>query len=145
MTGMETLVKFSKELIAPCGINCGTCRAYLREKNKCHGCRHAELNTPKSRLTCRIKNCEDLQITESKLCHECPVFPCDTMKNIDKRYRTRYKTSLIRNLETIKEVGLKNFIETEVNRWTCPNCGSVLCVHTDFCLKCNLEFNKEAL
>ena len=142
---MESLINFKEVLIAPCGINCGTCIAYLRDKNRCYGCRHAELNIPKSRLSCRIKNCEHLQITGSKLCHECRIFPCDTMKNIDKRYRTRYKTSLIRNLETIKEVGLKNFIETEVNRWTCPNCGSVLCVHKDFCLKCNLEVNKEAL
>ncbi len=26
-------------LIAPCGMNCGTCLGYLREKNKCVGCR----------------------------------------------------------------------------------------------------------
>jgi hypothetical protein len=26
-------------LIAPCGMNCGVCMAYLREKNKCPGCR----------------------------------------------------------------------------------------------------------
>jgi hypothetical protein len=26
-------------LVAPCGMNCGICRAYLREKNKCPGCR----------------------------------------------------------------------------------------------------------
>ena len=28
----------AKELIAPCGINCGTCIAYQREKNRCCGC-----------------------------------------------------------------------------------------------------------
>ena len=27
------------ELIAPCGMNCGICYGYLREKNKCPGCR----------------------------------------------------------------------------------------------------------
>jgi len=27
---MNTAVKFEKYHIAPCGINCGTCRAYLR-------------------------------------------------------------------------------------------------------------------
>jgi uncharacterized radical SAM superfamily Fe-S cluster-containing enzyme len=26
-------------LIAPCGMNCSICSAYLREKNKCPGCR----------------------------------------------------------------------------------------------------------
>ena len=140
---MEALVKFSKELIAPCGINCGTCRAYLREKNKCHGCRHAELNKPKSRLTCRINNCEQLQMTESKLCSECQVFPCTRIKHIDKRYSIRYKTSLIRNLVTIREKGIESFLVNEGLKWSCPNCGAVLCVHKDYCLNCNLKLNRE--
>ena len=28
-----------KELIAPCGMNCGICKYYYREKDKCPGCR----------------------------------------------------------------------------------------------------------
>ena len=27
------------ELIAPCGMDCGLCMGYLREKNTCGGCR----------------------------------------------------------------------------------------------------------
>lgn len=27
------MIKFAKDLIAPCRMNCGVCRAYLREKN----------------------------------------------------------------------------------------------------------------
>jgi hypothetical protein len=142
---METLVRFNEHLIAPCGINCGTCLAYLREKNKCHGCRHAELNIPKSRLGCRIKNCEHLQKTESKLCYECGIFPCARMKHIDKRYRTRYKTSLILNLENIKKLGMTTFLKNEIPRWSCPNCGAVVSVHRENCLKCNLELKKDVL
>jgi hypothetical protein len=143
---VEKLFQFDKEMIAPCGINCGTCMAYMREKkNRCHGCRHADLNIPVTRLNCKIKNCEHLQNTESNLCSDCPLFPCARLKHIDKRYRTRYKTSLIRNLDTIKEIGLDNFVETEVRRWSCPNCGSVLSVHKDYCLKCNFELNRESL
>jgi len=28
----------NSSLIAPCGMNCGICLAYLREKKKCPGC-----------------------------------------------------------------------------------------------------------
>ena len=143
---METLVHFKEELIAPCGINCGTCMAYLREKkNRCHGCRHADLNMPITRLNCRIKSCEHLQNTESNLCSDCHLFPCARLKHIDKRYRTRYKTSLIQNLNSIRETGMTSFLENEVRRWSCPNCGSILSVHRDHCMKCNFELKKEAL
>jgi hypothetical protein len=143
---METLVHFKKELIAPCGINCGTCMAYLREKkNRCHGCRHADLNIPKSRMSCRIKNCENLSRTKSKLCAECFNFPCPRLMNLDKRYRTRYHTSLIQNLVTIKETGMIYYLENEVRKWSCPNCGSVLSVHRESCLICNHEIKRETL
>jgi hypothetical protein len=142
---METLVKFNEEMIAPCGINCGTCIAFLREKNRCHGCRHANLNIPVSRMSCRIKNCEHLQKTESKLCSECLVFPCARLKHLDKRYRTRYQTSLIQNLVTIKETGMEPFLTNEARKWSCPNCGSNLSVHRDSCLRCNLDLKREFL
>jgi hypothetical protein len=137
-------IQFDNELIAPCGINCGTCIAYQREKkNRCHGCRRADLNIPKSRLTCKIKNCEHLQKLESKLCSDCQLFPCALLKHIDRRYRLRYSTSLIRNLDTIKEVGLTKFVESEVRRWTCGNCGALLSVHKNYCMKCNLQLKRE--
>ncbi|MBK7709840.1 MAG: DUF3795 domain-containing protein [Bacteroidales bacterium] len=142
---MEQLIKFTEELIAPCGINCGTCLAYLRDKNRCHGCRHADLNIPKSRMSCRIKNCENLAKTESKLCIDCQKFPCTRMKQLDKRYRTRYHTSLIGNLETIGENGMESFLANEVMKWSCPNCGANLSIHRDTCLKCNHKLKSEFL
>jgi hypothetical protein len=142
---METVVKFNEHLIAPCGINCGTCLAYLREKNKCHGCRHAELNIPKSRLSCRIKNCEYLKKTESKLCSECQIFPCPRIKHIDKRYSTRYKTSLIQNLILIRENGMEHFLASEVRKWSCPNCGAIVSIHRENCIKCSFDLKKEKI
>ena len=142
---MESLINFKEVLIAPCGINCGTCIAYLRDKNRCYGCRHAELNIPKSRLSCRIKNCEHLQITGSKLCHECRIFPCARMKHIDKRYRTRYKTSLILNLVSIRENGMENFLANEVRKWGCPKCGAIVSIHRENCIKCNFDLKKEPI
>jgi hypothetical protein len=133
---MTTSVSFDKTLIAPCGINCGTCMAYLRIKNKCFGCRVDFDSKRKTCNECRIKNCDKLAETSTKFCYECEIFPCERIKHIDKRYRTKYRTSLIQNLITIKDTGIDNFLELEVKKWTCPNCGSTLSVHRDKCLFC---------
>jgi hypothetical protein len=134
---MAPLVSFDKSLIAPCGINCGTCMAYLRDKNKCLGCRMDFESKRKSCLECKIKNCDFFSKTNSNFCYECDEFPCERIKHIDKRYRTKYKTSLIQNLVSIKENGIESFLKQEVKKWKCPNCGSTLSVHRDNCLFCS--------
>jgi hypothetical protein len=133
---MATLVSFDRSIIAPCGINCGTCLAYLRDKNKCLGCRVDFDSKRKTCLQCKIKNCDLLAETNSKICSECVAFPCERIKHIDKRYRTKYKTSLIQNLVYVKENGIDSFLKHEVKKWTCPKCGSTLSVHRDNCLFC---------
>lgn len=130
---------FTNNSIAPCGMNCGTCIAYLRVVKPCPGCRFKNNGTkPKHCDSCIIKNCEYLAQTESGFCFDCPKFPCTRMKNLDKRYRQNYGISLIENLNKIKELGLSAFIEAEQNHWKCKTCGSVLCVHRNLCLGCNV-------
>jgi hypothetical protein len=133
---MEPTVSFGKHLIAPCGMNCGTCIAYLRVKNKCPGCRIYSADKAISVQRCIIVKCDHLARTDSKFCYECETFPCKRLKQLDKRYRTKYRTSFIENLMTIKETGIDNFLVFESKRRTCPNCGSVLSVHRDNCLMC---------
>ncbi len=140
---MKKTVAFDKTLIAPCGMNCGTCLAYLRDKNKCCGCWVESDFKRKSCVQCRIKNCDLLDKTISKFCYECEKFPCPRLKQLDKRYRTKYKTSFIQNLLMIEETGINNFLEFESKRRTCPKCGSVLSVHVDNCLTCNLDLTKK--
>jgi hypothetical protein len=130
-------VSFEKHLIAPCGMNCGTCIAYLRDKNKCPGCRIISSNKAISVKKCIVTECIYLQKTTSKFCYDCEKYPCQRIKNLDKRYRTKYRTSFIENLTMIKEKGLDNFLSFEIKRRTCINCGSVLSVHRDHCIKCN--------
>jgi hypothetical protein len=142
---MKTSVAFDRSMIAPCGMNCGTCIAYLRAKNKCCGCLPTSINKPKTRLLCKIKNCEQLQKTTSKFCYDCKEFPCQRLKHLDKRYRTKYKTSFIQNLLTIKEIGITNYLSNEAIRWTCPDCGSIISVHRDKCLTCNRDLIKTTL
>lgn len=130
-----------KALIAPCGMNCGICLGYLREKNRCEGCRFYCEGKPEYCKKCIIINCALLSQTESKFCYDCPKYPCRRLKQLDQRYKTKYHMSMIENLETIKKIGLDNFVENENKRWICPSCGAVRSVHRDFCLYCKTPFN----
>jgi hypothetical protein len=123
-------------LIAPCGMNCGLCLAYLREKNKCLGCNGSDLGKPAYCLKCRMKNCETIRNNKSKLCYECDKFPCLRLRQLDKRYRTKYSMSMIENLKQIESSGIDIFLENETIKWTCNNCGGNICVHRGYCLNC---------
>jgi hypothetical protein len=123
-------------LIAPCGINCGVCAAYLRVKNPCPGCRVPDPNKPVTRLRCKIKTCRTFQNGSAKYCFECKDFPCDVLKHLDKRYRTRYHMSEIENLEYIRDNGIRKFLKYEEKRWTCSKCGGTICVHKGYCVGC---------
>jgi hypothetical protein len=125
-----------KSQIAPCGMNCGICLAYLRDKNKCKGCWAPNDNKPKGRANCVIRNCEILNTLDSKFCYDCQKFPCARLKQLDKRYRTKYKMSMLDNLENIKANGFDKFIKEEHDRWLCNSCGGTICVHRGFCLNC---------
>jgi hypothetical protein len=134
---MKTTVSFEKHLIAPCGMNCGTCIAYLREKNKCPGCRIYSSEKATSVKRCVIIKCIHLEKTTSGFCYECEKYPCKRLKQLDKRYLTKYRTSFIENLSIIKENGVDNFLAFESIRRTCPGGGSVMSVHRDNCLFCS--------
>jgi hypothetical protein len=128
---------FDKSLIAPCGMNCGTCIAFLRDKNKCPGCRIYSADKAISIQRCIIPKCVHLDKTESKFCYDCEKYPCKRVKQLDNRYRTRYNTSFIENLAMIKETGIEKFLVFELKRRTCSNCGSILSVHRDHCIVCS--------
>ena len=123
-------------LIAPCGMNCGICMAYLRDKNKCPGCRLFHKKEPVTIASCKIKNCATFKNRKSKFCFECEGFPCDKLNHLDKRYRTKYKMSMIENLENIKQLGVREFMKNEKIRWTCSQCGETICVHRGLCYTC---------
>jgi hypothetical protein len=134
---MNTKSTIISKLIAPCGMNCGICLGYLRDKNKCLGCREVDKNKPDSCKKCIIRDCQILKKNKMFFCsNQCEKFPCIRLKNLDKRYRTKYKMSMLENLENIRKFGVEKFAKSEQKRWKCPNCGELLCVHRNFCLKC---------
>jgi hypothetical protein len=139
---MKPNVTFEKALIAPCGMNCGTCIAYLRPKNKCPGCRMQSEKKSTARTMCIVKTCINLEKSSTGFCYECEKFPCRRIKQLDKRYSTKYNTSFIGNLTTIREKGIDSFLRVEAIRRSCKVCGAVLSVHRDKCLVCGKEVPK---
>lgn len=117
-------------------MNCGLCLGYHRNKNKCAGCRSTSLNKPNHCINCSIKNCELLSSGKSKFCFTCHKYPCNRIKNLDKRYGAKYGMSMIENLNTIKKIGVRKFILKEKQKWTCSKCGNIICVHREICLEC---------
>jgi hypothetical protein len=133
-----------EKLIAPCGMNCGVCVSYLAmthdlkkkgfSRKYCAGCRPRGKN-----CTFMKKNCALVGKGLVRFCYECGNFPCPRLKDLDKRYRSKYHLSMIENLEFIKEQGMAGFLDKEAGKWRCPECGGVICCHNGLCLNCDLE------
>jgi hypothetical protein len=139
-TEREKTTAIPADLIAPCGMNCRFCWAHIRQRNACPGCLRPDGEgdpAGKCRTTYRIKNCEHLAVGKSRYCSDrCGSFPCARLKQLDKRYRTKYGMSMIANLNQIREVGIRQFVRNEKAKWLCPKCGKLICVHKPACLSC---------
>lgn len=135
------MVEGKIELVAPCGMNCGVCSAYLaysknisKKKGKivhCIGCR------PRNKKCAYLKgHCDKLSSYQIEFCFECEEFPCARLKHIDQRYRKRYNTSLIDNLQKIKAEGINSFLEEQHEKFKCSKCGGTISIHNGKCYDC---------
>ena len=132
------------KLIAPCGMNCEICSGYLAfkhdVKNKgvkmpyCIGCRPRD-----KKCVFLKKRCTILMKEKVKYCYQCKKFPCESLQQIDKRYKPHFRMSMIENLKSIKKKGIKKFLKTQQEKWRCPKCGGVICCHNGICYDCELD------
>ena len=134
-------------LIAPCGLNCALCSGYQRQKDRCGGCNSDNVR-PGYCTSCSVKLCPEKAGDKTKICGPfCTTFPCRRLKDLEKRYRTKYGESLMENIALIEEIGLEAFAAREEVKWKCPQCGELLCVHKPNCLNCgnqNEHYPREA-
>lgn len=133
------------ELIAPCGMNCRLCLAYQRDKKRCTGCCSVDAYERSYGRKCVIRNCQTVKDNFSGYCYECDKFPCKRLKQLNKRYQTKYDMSMIANLEAIKLHGMESFLQQEAVRWTCEYCGAVVCVHRKACPACKSIIDRAKL
>jgi hypothetical protein len=122
-------------------MNCGVCMRYLATvtglaqktgKTQCTGCRSQKKN-------CHgCGNCKDLRNGKITFCFECPTFPCAKIARLEKRYTSRYATSLIDNLLQIKQLGIEKFVAKETEKFKCPKCGGTVSIHDGKCYSCGV-------
>lgn len=131
-------------LAAPCGMYCGTCRGYLLltkgllekrgYKSGCKGCRIRDKNCVFIKKYCAL-----IRKKEIDFCFECEKFPCSKRNRLDQMYINRYNINFVENLLRIKEIGVKQWLKEQENKWKCPECGGNICVHDRECYDCGYE------
>jgi hypothetical protein len=132
--------KFTPELLAPCGMNCGVCKWYLaysrgipKQRGKvthCSGC------IPRNK-NCFIKRgCKKLSQNKIRFCFECEQMPCKNLNRLDTRYTNRYGTSLVENLKQLQAKGIQDFLENQETKHQCPKCNDVISIHDKKCYSC---------
>jgi hypothetical protein len=135
-------------LIAPCGMNCALCVSYQfmnLDLNKegfnrryCPGC------IPRGKhCTFMSKHCKTLKEGLLRFCFMCEKFPCARLKALDKRYRDKYKMSMIENLTFIQNHTVHEFLKSQYDTWQCSRCGELTCCHLDLCLSCEIDKLKQ--
>ena len=134
----------NRDLIAPCGMNCGLCIHYQAQaldlnhrgyrRKYCPGC------IPRGKNCLHMGDtCQRLREGHVRFCYECEDFPCKSLKALDKRYHAKYRMSMIENLLFIRENGMDAFLSEQSCKWKCEKCGGTICCHNGLCLACSLD------
>jgi transposase len=64
---------------------------------------------------------------------------------LDERYRKNFGMSMIENLNTIKSRGIREFLVKQREKYKCPKCGGVICIHNRKCFDCEKNRKLEGL
>lgn len=90
--------------IPACGIFCGGCPVYIRDKKSCPG---ADINIK------RCEKCKSFHLCCKERginhCFECKTFPCSKLKRFSKSW-LRYGQNMIENQNLLKQVGEDQFL-----------------------------------
>jgi len=101
-------------LVAPCGLYCGECTAFLNEN--CGGCRSNHGLSQEYRNFCKIYACSSNK--EFKTCIECREFPCKFF-NFFKAQTLESSSWFLDvwcNMKQIRQSGLNKFLRSK-EKW----------------------------
>lgn len=100
---MNVIKKYNGRVPA-CGVFCGGCPTYTRDKNPCPG---AEINIKRCQ-SCKTFHlcCQDRGITH---CYACNIFPCLKFRSFAKRW-LKYGQNFETNQIMLKEKGEAYFL-----------------------------------
>lgn len=141
-----------KKYAAVCGLYCQACSWFIattedpkrlkrmaaqfhlsEEEGKCYGCRSNK------RLPycdkCKMRACAAGKGLD--FCSECEAYPCDDLKQFQSAMPHRIE--LWDNLERIKTVGYKQWLQEIRKNYACPQCQTVNSAYDLKCRKCGNE------
>ncbi len=151
----------NKDLMAPCGLYCGTCGVYIAtrdgnpkfkailgnlygtkpEETECLGCMQAD---PASKLytycrACRIRDCVKSRGFYS--CHQCGDWPCDMIRDFPVATGRRVMQRAIPEWRICVDAqgddqGSEAWARSECERYHCSNCGEPLFRGAQRCRSC---------
>jgi len=151
----------NRDLMAPCGLYCGTCGVYIAtrdgnekfravlgklygsepEQTQCLGCMQPD---PPKMLYGFCENCTIRQCVKSKgyySCHQCEQWPCDMIENfplatgvrVMKRAIALWREMVARYGD---EKGSIEWARAECERYHCSSCGQPLFRGAQRCRVC---------
>lgn len=141
--------KYNKKLTAVCGLFCKACTAYIGtmedperlksiagrrgvtpEKVKCEGCR-AKIRSYYCE-TCKFDQCAASKGID--FCGACDEYPCEDLKEFQKAMPHRIE--LWKAQERIRQAGPETWYSEMIERYSCPQCGTINSAYDPKCRKC---------
>ena len=141
----------NKNLVAACGLYCGSCGIYLATKESdsekllqyalvlnqsfdetfCDGCR-AERKSAHCSSMCSFIKCTSQKGIE--FCGTCQEFPCKELT--DFQSKMPHRIEIIESQNRLKEIGLEQRLIEMKENYSCPQCNSVNSAYDLACRKC---------
>ncbi|MBN1397972.1 MAG: DUF3795 domain-containing protein [Bacteroidetes bacterium] len=151
-------------LAAACGTYCGACPAYLAKHSEDEQIRQKRLSPEPTKaqkgippsswmkgLLCdgclsggqlagHCQNCSirlhALETQKDARCTYCEELPCYRITNLINMGGYLHRQEYLPNLKKIHEIGVREWVKYEEERWRCPRCGNPMSWYDAECIKC---------
>ena len=146
LIGQEAGASNNEKLVAPCGLYCGACSAYLATHEnragtgkakgpvmQCDGCL-GDGRLPPHASKCEIRECAATK-TKTRRCSECEEFPCSLITNFNND-GVPHHGEVLENLRQMRAMGIREWTKHEEDRWGCPKCRTKLSWYDAECPNC---------
>lgn len=127
-------MKLTEETAGICGLFCGTCPMF---PEYCGGCKSDRVHPYCN--PCRHGFTDCAREHDVTRCWECSAFPCDRLQAFSKEHIENGKChheNIIRDLQTMKEIGVQGWVDMQTKSHVCPNCGNMKIWYEDECSRC---------
>jgi len=106
---------------------------------ECHGCKSGQLFVNCS--VCKKRECAISRNVEH--CIDCSDYPCDEIRSMQKNaFVLPHVKDNHTNLESIKTVGVEQWLSDQQNRWKCPKCNTSFSWYSAKCISCGTNLRK---